>query len=181
MAGKKKKPKKPKKAEAPKPETDSSEEKSGKGGLIGAILTPLVLGGVSFGMVYSLPGSPAPVEESVPETDSLKEEKKAEIKIEAKPVKIVELSEFTVSLRRDRQVLRILIALETPEANKEEIDPSDPRLRDAFMSYLRAVEVEKLEDISFLPNLRAQLLRRAKLALGEENVSGILITDFLIR
>jgi len=52
--------KKKKKEKAPKPEADSSEEKSGKGGLIGAILTPLVLGGVSFGMVYSLPSAEAP-------------------------------------------------------------------------------------------------------------------------
>lgn len=173
--------KKKKKEKAPKPEADSSEEKSGKGGLIGAILTPLVLGGVSFGMVYSLPSAEAPAVQENSKSDSNHKEEKADIKIEAKPVGIVELNEFVVSLRRDRQILRILIALETPKDNTENIDPNDPRLRDAFMSYLRAVEVEKLEEISFLPNLRAQLLRRAKLALGEENVSGVLITDFLIR
>jgi hypothetical protein len=49
------------------------------------------------------------------------------------------------------------------------------------MSYLRAVDVEQLADVSFLPQLRAQLLRRAKLVLGEDNVTGILVTDFLIR
>lgn len=173
---------KPKKPKAPKGEApaEDGEEASGKskGGLIGAILTPVLLGAASFGMVYTLPGPDVPVSDY--EGEEVMQE--AEVVVFSPPeLGIVELNEFVLSIRGDRQVLRILLALEIPKDNVENIDSNDLRLRDAFMSYLRAVEVEQLADVSFLPQLRAQLLRRAKLVLGEANVSGILVTDFLIR
>jgi len=173
------KTKKPKKVKGEAPAEDGAEPSGkSKGGLIGAILTPVLLGAASFGTVFSLPGpKTAPAAHSdethkeVVETVSFKPEEQG----------IIILNEFVISIRSDRQVLRILLALETPKDNMENIDPNDLRLRDAFMSYLRAVEVEQLADVSFLPQLRAQLLRRAKLVLGEDNVTGILVTDFLIR
>jgi flagellar FliL protein len=174
------KSKKSKTPKAPKDSGDNGAEggKKSKGGLIGAVLTPVILGAASFATVYSLPGGGNGGEaHTVVES---KEPKAEPLKIR-KDTGIVELNEFVLSLREDKQVLRILLALETPESNIENIDPNDLRLRDAFMSYLRAVEMDQLADASFLPQLRAQLLRRAKLVLGDENVSGILITEFLIR
>lgn len=161
--------------------TGDSGDSSGKskGGLIGTILTPLILGAASFAMVYSLPS---------PQSEPTDTEHETEEHYGAEPLQVtdvdmgvVELNEFTLSLREDKQVLRILLALETPKSVVESIDPNDLHLRDAFMSYLRAIEVEQLQDVAFLPQLRAQLLRRAKLVLGDDNVSGILITEFLIR
>lgn len=176
---KKKKPKKEKGGATPDPNAPEGEEgKKSKGGLIGAILTPLLLAAASFGTVYSLPG-----QEIVPAESHDEEETYAEptLQIAAKDLGIVELNEFVLSIRQERQVLRILIALEGPESAVSHIDPNDLRLRDAFMSYLRAIDVEQLEDVTFMPQLRAQLLRRAKLVLGDDKVSGVLITDFLIR
>jgi flagellar FliL protein len=174
------KAKKIKKPKAPKISGDGGADggKKSKGGLIGAIVTPLILGAASFATVYSLPGG-----EAAPsaEHDAAPEKPKAEKLYIAKKSAVVELKQFTVSLREDKQVLRIMLALETPESNMENIDPNDLRLRDAFMSYLRAVEMAHLKDAAFLPQLRAQLLRRAKLILGDDKVSGILITEFLIR
>ncbi|RKQ72171.1 flagellar basal body-associated protein FliL [Litorimonas taeanensis] len=165
---------------APAPANGDSEAKSGKskGGLIGTIVTPLILAAASFATVYSLPTPhSAPVVH-----DEAEDEYDAEpLHFTSADTGIVELNEFTLSLREDKQVLRILLALETPESMVGSIDPNDLRLRDAFMSYLRAIEVEQLQDVAFLPQLRAQLLRRAKLVLGDSNVSGILITEFLIR
>lgn len=171
-----------KKAKAKKGDTPTEEgaEASGKskGGLIGAILTPVLLAAASFGTVFSLPSpKTAPVQAS---TDAHHAEPEP-VSFGPEEQGIVVLNEFVISIRSDRQVLRILLALETPKDNVENIDPNDLRLRDAFMSYLRAVEVEQLADVSFLPQLRAQLLRRAKLVLGEDNATGILVTDFLIR
>lgn len=159
---------------------EAEDGKPKKGGLIGAILTPILLAAASFGTVYSLPGQKVEVEHSGEMTE---EAYKAEEHLDFTPknLDIVELNEFVVSLRQGRQVLRILLAVEAPSESAASIDPNDLRLRDAFMSYLRAIEVEQLEDVTFMPQLRAQLLRRAKLVLGDENVSGILITDFLIR
>ncbi len=159
---------------------EDAEGQPKKGGLIGAILTPLLLAAASFGTVYSLPSGEAkfPAEDHA-ETEEYHAEE--HIDFTSKNLDIVELNEFVISLREGRQVLRILLAVEAPSESASTIDPNDLRLRDAFMSYLRAIEVEQLEDVTFMPQLRAQLLRRAKLVLGDENVSGILITDFLIR
>jgi len=168
---------KAKKGDTPIEEGAEAPAKS-KGGLIGAILTPVLLAAASFGTVFSLPSPKAAhVEVS---TDTHHSEPEA-VSFEPEEQGIVVLNEFVISIRSDRQVLRILLALETPKDNVENIDPNDLRLRDAFMSYLRAVDVEQLADVSFLPQLRAQLLRRAKLVLGEDNATGILVTDFLIR
>lgn len=159
---------------------DAEDGKSKKGGLIGAILTPVLLAAASFGTVYSLPGQDVVVtSEDHAEEDTYKAEE--HLDFTPKNLEIVELNEFVISLREDRQVLRILLALEAPSSAATSIDPNDLRLRDAFMSYLRAIEPEQLADVAFMPQLRAQLLRRAKLVLGDENVSGVLITDFLIR
>jgi flagellar FliL protein len=159
---------------------EAEEGKPKKGGLIGAILTPILLAAASFGTVYSLPGQEVVIaSDDHAEEDTYKAEE--HLDFTPKNLEIVELNEFVVSLRQDRQVLRILLALEAPSGSVSSIDPNDLRLRDAFMSYLRAIEVEQLEDVAFMPQLRAQLLRRAKLVLGDENVSGVLITDFLIR
>lgn len=172
------KKKKVKKDKGSPDDPNAAAEGKSKGGLIGAILTPLMLAAASFGTVYSLPG-----QKEAPATEELAEDYHAEEHLDFTPkdLAIVELNEFVVSLRRDRQVLRILLAVEVPSGVASEIDANDLRLRDAFMSYLRAIDVEQLEDVTFMPQLRAQLLRRAKLVLGDENISGILITDFLIR
>ena len=49
------------------------------------------------------------------------------------------------------------------------------------MGYLRALRVEQIEDAAFMAQMRAQLLRRAQLILGAENIHSILITDFLVQ
>lgn len=149
-----------------------------KGGLIGALLTPLVLAGVAFGTVYFLPSSaPVMIAHSDVATAHV-EQPDLDIPTD---FETVSLSEMTVSIGQDKQVLRIGITLEAPSASAANISPDDARLRDAFMGYLRAIEVSQLKDAAFMAQLRAQLLRRAKLVLGSENVYGVLITDFLVR
>ncbi len=150
-----------------------------KGGLVGAVLTPLILGVVSFGTVFLLPTPDS-------ETTSSNLEASASASVEPhnlmpENLYIVEMDEFVVSIRDDRNILRMSLALEVPQQFQEEVNPNELRLRDAFMGYLRAVEIAELRDPAFLPQLRAQLLRRSRLVLGQEKVTGVLITDFLIR
>lgn len=148
-----------------------------KGGRLAAIITPIVLAGVAFGTVYFLPEEdPVIIAESV-ETDHKKE---IDIGVPT-DMATVPLDQMTVSIGQNKQVLRIGITLEAPYSSVDYISPDDPRLRDAFMGYLRAIEVSQLQDAAFMAQLRAQLLRRAKLVLGPENVYGVLITDFLVR
>ena len=174
---KKKADKKPK---GESPEGDDSP-KSGKGGLIGALLTPLILGGVSFAAVFMLPSPTAPYDSDASEPSAEHEPisdtyEKPDVKTD-----IVSLDQMTLSINRGQNILRINLALEVPSEKRETVNPADPRLRDAFMGYLRAVDIAGLEDAAFMPQLREQLLRRSKLVLGNETVTAILITDFLIR
>ena len=91
------------------------------------------------------------------------------------------LTPLTISLQNNNRILNIGITLETLAGEEDYIDPSDPKIRDAFMGYLRALRIEQIEDSAFMAQMRAQLLRRAQLILGAENIHSILITDFLVQ
>ena len=150
-----------------------------KGGLVGVVLTPLILAAVSFGTVFLLPTA----ETSAPSSAHGAEASESTDLHDFMPtnLEIVEMDEFVVSIRDDKNILRMSLALEVPKQFYQEVNPNELRLRDAFMGYLRAVEIAELQDPAFLPQLRAQLLRRSRLVLGQEKVAGVLITDFLIR
>ncbi len=148
-----------------------------KGSLLGLVLTPVVLAAASFGTVYFLPEKEPVI---MAPTESVEYKEPIDIGI-PKDMETVTLSQITVSIGQNKQVLRIGITLEAPPESIAYISPDDPRLRDAFMGYLRAIDVQQLQDAAFMVQLRAQLLRRAKLVLGPENVYGVLITDFLVR
>jgi len=165
-----------KKGAAAAPDDPNAPPKK-KGGLIATLVTPLVLGGVAFGTVYFLPEKD--VESHVP-VEVVAQEKAIDIGVPT-DMETISLSVMTVSIGQNKQVLRIGITLEAPAESISYISPDDPRLRDAFMGYLRAIEVSQLQDAAFMAQLRSQLLRRAKLVLGAENVYGVLITDFLVR
>jgi len=47
--------------------------------------------------------------------------------------------------------------------------------------YLRALKPEQIRDAAYMAQMRAQLVRRARLILGTDAVFGILITDFLVQ
>lgn len=157
----------------------STAQPKKKGKLLGAIVTPLILAAVSFGTVYLLPTSegtivPASQDEGAAAVTSPHDFMPTNLAI-------VEMDEFVVSIRDDKNILRMRLALEVPTDLQSEIEANDLRLRDAFMGYIRAIEVAELNDPAFLPQLRSQLLRRARLVLGPDKVAGVLITDFLIR
>ena len=170
------------------PEAAQTTEESGKaakksGGLVGQLVTAVVAGAAAFGTVFFLPeetAAEAPVcemaaaakkEEAVIEEPSLDE------------ISFVELEPLLISLGQGANArhLKIGLTLETPYGYEEDIKYAQPKLRDAFTGYLRALEMEYLEDPSSMVRLRAQLLRRAEVVLGTETVHGVLITDFLVR
>lgn len=160
-------------------ETAIPAEPKKKGKLLGAIVTPLILAAVSFGTVYLLPSSEQQVSANTNSSPAVTA--KTPHDFMPTDLEIVEMNEFVVSIRDDKNILRMRLALEVPKDVRGEVEANDLRLRDAYMGYLRAVEVEELQDPAFLPQLRAQLLRRSKLVLGPDKVAGVLITDFLIR
>jgi len=179
VAEKKKKQEEAEVANGADSETAPAAEPKKKGGIAGAIVTPLIVGAASFGTVFLLPTQNAPLaseSHSAATTAPLTPHD-----FMPKNLDVVELKEFIVSIRDGKNILRMSLALEVPNEVRGEVNPNELRLRDAFMGYLRAVEVSELQDPDFLPQLRAQLLRRSRLVLGQDKVAGILITDFLIR
>jgi len=169
-----------KKSKKPEPNSDDGKanEKS-SGQMISKLLMLIVLGTASFGTVFMLPSNAAP---------ELHEEMttKADVHIDeplalTKETGFLPLSPLTISLQDNARILKIGITLETTKGEEDYIDPNNPKVRDAFMGYLRALRVEQIEDAAFMAQMRSQLLRRAKLILGADVVQGILITDFLVR
>lgn len=164
-------------AEEEQIEGAEGEQKKSKGGMISKLAMLLALGAASFGTVYLLP-RPAPVVAEAAHDDDKDEEVILDLTEETS---YLELNPMTISLQDNLRVLKIGITLETLAGEETGIDPNDPKVRDAFMGYLRALRLEQIKDASFMAQMRAQLLRRAQLVLGPEKVRGILITDFLVR
>ena len=178
---KKPKVKKEKPKKAAKEAEGAEGEGSKKGGLIGKLALGLALAAASFGTVFFIPGPPAA------ETAYSSGDAHAAVEEEVEPLELkppstfVALSPFTISLDGGNSLLRIGITLEASEAESDYIDPDDPRMRDAFTGYLRALQPSQIRDAAYMARLRAQLLRRARLVFGEDAVHGILITDFLVQ
>ena len=150
-----------------------------KGGAIGALVTLVALGAASFGTVFMLPGNDQESEVSHnAEMTSYEAEEKLDLTVDTS---YLELTPLTISLQTNNRILKIGVTLETLAGEEDYIDPNDPKIRDAFMGYLRALRLEQIEDAAFMAQMRAQLLRRAQLVLGAETIHGILITDFLVR
>ena len=152
-----------------------------KPGLLGKLVLPVVLGITSFCTVYFLPQSAPPA--SNDHLPLASHEVQGGEAAEPAPIEtsFITLESFTVSLKDRTHIMRLSITIEAPQHSAELIDPNNPKLRDAFMGYLSALGMEQVEDAAFLVRLRAQLTRRAKFVLGQDNVQNILITDFMVR
>ena len=157
---------------------DGESPPSKKGGLVSSLVTLIVLGATSFGTVYMLPAPQKPPMVTEATTEHSLDQKKIDFSEETG---FLELTPLTISLQERSRILKIGITLETAAGEEAYMDPNDPRIRDAFMGYLRALRLEQIEDAAFMAQMRSQLLRRAKLILGPDNIRGILITDFLVR
>ena len=158
---------------------EGAPAKSG-GGIVSKAALIIALGAASFATVFLLPRpEPAAVETAHGEAgEHGAEEAKLDLHVETA---YFALNPLTISLQEDQRILKIGITLETLSGEEDYIDPSDPKIRDAFTGYLRALRAEQINDAAFMAQMRAQLLRRAQLILGADVVHGILITDFLVR
>ena len=175
MALLKKKKSDPAAAPSAAPEGDSP--KKGGGGLLVMILAPSLVFGTSFGAstFLGIGGSaPVPVVEDKPEPTA------ATHSVEwspTEPAKTVSLETMAITAGPQGQTLRIGLAVEVWDSGTE-LDL--PQLRDAFTTYLRALDPEQLADPSFHVRLKRALLHRARVVQGQDVVADILITDFLL-
>lgn len=76
--------------------------------------------------------------------------------------------------------LHFAAQIETPKTYEGEVVHLLPRVSDVLNTYLRAVEPSDLSERTALVRLRAQMLRRVQIVLGEGRVRDLLITEFVI-
>lgn len=140
--------------------------------ILGLVLM-LMLGGGGFYAVYAgfLFGRPevhaadaAPAPEALPD------------------IAFVPLDPLVVSLGSDpaRRYLHFTAQLEVAKPYQPDVTLLLPRIADVLNGYLRAVEVADLEDPTALIRLRAQMLRRIQMVVGDGRVRDLLVTGFVI-
>ncbi len=97
-------------------------------------------------------------------------------------IAFVPLDPLIISLGQGgtRQHLRFQAQLEVDPAHQAEVQLLTPRILDVLNGYLRAVDIEQLEDSSALVPLRAQMLRRIQIVTGEGRVRDLLVTEFVL-
>jgi flagellar FliL protein len=131
---------------------DPKLPKKGKKGLIIGILGALILGGAAFFVTFS--GS---------------------LDVPSENARGASLGKFASSRH-----LRFQAYLEVESAKADEVKHLSPRILDVLNTYLRAIAERELEDPASMNRLRAQMLRRVQVVVGEENVRDLLITEFVL-
>lgn len=103
--------------------------------------------------------------------------------IEALPdVTFVSIDPLMISLGPDAAArhLRFVAVLEAPASEAEELRHFLPRITDVLNGYLRAVDMDVLENPATLPRLKAQMLRRIQIVTGQGRVNDLLISEFVL-
>lgn len=97
-------------------------------------------------------------------------------------VVFVALDPLIISLGRyaTSRHLRFQAHLEVAPAAESEVQHLLPRVSDVLNTYLRAISEEEMEDPASMNRLRAQMLRRVQVVVGEDNVRDLLITEFVL-
>lgn len=149
-------------------EAQEPPKKSGKALILG-LLGAVVLGGGAFFATYSSMILPASTE--VPKSEHVFPE-----------VSFVALEPMTISLgpAAHARHLRMVAQLEVVPGTESEVTVLAPRVLDVLNTYLRAVSEADLENPASLERLRAQMLRRVEVVVGEGVVQDFLITEFVL-
>ncbi|MEL6317860.1 MAG: flagellar basal body-associated FliL family protein [Pseudomonadota bacterium] len=155
-------------------ETDAPAPKK-KGGIL-----PLALGAVAAlalgaGAAYAVRNGIIPTPD--------KTEPPIEKKTETDPPAFYELPAIAVPLPaengRPRQ-LRLALSIETTADQLLDVESQGPRILDSLNTLLRAIDGEDIADPTALDRLRAQMLRRLRLAIHPEAVRDLLIVEYVI-
>lgn len=93
----------------------------------------------------------------------------------------VALDPLVISLGQNSGLnLRFRAQLEIREKNRQEVEKILPRIIDVLNSYLRALDIQDIEEVSSLVKLRSQMLRRIQVVAGVERVQDLLIMEFVV-
>lgn len=97
-------------------------------------------------------------------------------------VAFVPLESMTVSLGNDAQsrYLKFSANLEVPKSAKDDVIYLMPRVADALHSFLRALDETDIKNQESFLLLRSLMLHRVQLVLGEDRVTDILVSEFVL-
>ncbi len=151
-------------------DVEATAKKSGKKPLLFGLALAVLTAGAGFFVAYSGlldgSGSPAPQAHAG----------------EAPEVAFVPIEPILVSLSPDGKArhLRFRAELDVYPAEKSNVEAVVPRVQDVLNGYLRAIDVADLEEPTSLIRIRAQMLRRIQLVVGEDRVRDLLVTEFVL-
>lgn len=152
-------------------ETATPEETPKKGGIlplaIGAVLAVVAGGGG-----YLVTGSGL----------LAKQEKKPEVSKPSEKVSFIPLDPLTISLSGSgsSRHLRFEAQLEVVADAERAVREKLPRVNDVLNGYLRAVSPSEFEDPAALVRIRAQMLRRVQIIVGDGLVGDLLVMEFVL-
>lgn len=161
---------------ANEPKTKSS------GGIVPIAVLGVACAAAAFGVVFFLAPSPGPANAAAAceaETQIVSKDEA----LASKDIEYVELEEMLVTIGdgAEGRFVKVSAVVMAPKGEADKVQQAQPMLTDAFLTYLRAVELSDYEAEDFFPNLREQLSQRAELVLGTDKTNGVLITEFLLR
>ncbi|MEO1662885.1 MAG: flagellar basal body-associated FliL family protein [Pseudomonadota bacterium] len=163
---------------------EDSPPKKGGLNMMGLLVLGVACAATSFASVYLLAPAPtvavAATSDDAAEADYAESEKASEEKITYTYTPVQEIL-VTVGNAPATRYLKMQLSLATDKADAKTIKSNETALIDAFLLYLRSVNVDDFEDPAFYKHMREQLGRRADLVLGDGVAKGVLITEFLLR
>lgn len=166
-----------------KDDANPEAEAAPKSGLnmMGLMVLGLACATTSFASVFFLVPSPAPASAAtlVAETDDTPKEQTPSAQ-EHTYTPIQEIL-ITIGNAPATRYLKMQVSVATDKSKAKEVRSAETALIDAFLLYLRSVEVSDFEDPNFYNHMREQLARRADLVLGDGVSKGVMITEFLLR
>ncbi|KCZ52214.1 hypothetical protein HY3_09490 [Hyphomonas pacifica] len=95
----------------------------------------------------------------------------------------VELQDILVTIGNApaTRYVKIKMSVISDKDHVNAVKKAEPMLVDAFVGYLRALQLSEFESADFYPKMREQLSRRSEIVLGADASNGVLITEFLLR
>ncbi len=154
--------------------TEEAPKKRSKLPLILGLILALAGGGGGFFAVQSglIMGTPEVVEAKPKDTPAPVRE----------TAQFVAVDPLVISLgpRAGNAHLRFRAQLEVQPGEEDHVTNLMPRVIDVLNSYLRAVELRDLQNPSALVRLRAQMLRRVQVVVGDGRVKDLLIMEFVL-
>lgn len=156
------------------------QDQAGKKSPVGFVMLAVAAMAGSFAVSYL--AEPAPLD--APESCAAEEKPSAQsYAMVHKNLVYISLPEIltTIGSEPATRFLKMNISVATTKDGASTVEDNKLVIIDAFISYLRSVELTDFEDPGFYGHMREQLAHRSNIILGPQVSDSVLITEFLIR